>query len=115
MEIFIYKLFRRGEWEEAEKAGVFLGSPDDRRDGFIHLSAAHQVRTTFSKHFAGEDNPVLAVIAVAEVGDRLKWEVSRGGDKFPHLYGVLDLHRMREIFEIPKDSAGGPIFPPEIP
>jgi uncharacterized protein (DUF952 family) len=115
VELFIYKLFRRGEWDEAKKAGVFLGSLDDRRDGYIHLSAAHQVRTTFSKYFAGEDKPILAAIAAGEVGESLKWEASRGGDKFPHLYGALNLRHVRAVFEIARDAAGNPIFPPEIP
>ena len=115
MENFIYKLFRRGEWEEAKKTGIFLGSPDDRRDGFIHLSAAHQVRTTFDKYFVAEDKPILAAIATADTGENVKWEVSRGGDKFPHLYGALPLKHIRACFEIVRDAAGTPIFPPEIP
>jgi uncharacterized protein (DUF952 family) len=115
MKNFIYKLFRRGEWAEAKKAGIFLGSPHDRRDGYIHFSDAHQVRTTFSKYFAGEDRPILAAIAAADAGENLKWEVSRGGDKFPHLYGPLNLKSVRAVFEIVRDAAGSPIFPPEIP
>ncbi len=115
MEKFIYKLFRRGEWEEAKKTGILLGSPHDRRDGYIHFSAAHQVRTTFDKYFAGEDRPILAAIAAADAGEDLKWEVSRGGDKFPHLYGALDLKLVRATFEIARDAVGAPIFPPEIP
>jgi uncharacterized protein (DUF952 family) len=115
MENFIYKLFRRGEWEEAQKTGIFAGSPDDRRDGFIHLSAAHQVRTTFDKYFASEDKPLLAAITAADAGDFLKWEVSRGGDKFPHLYGVLALGQVHAVFEIARDASGRPVFPPEIP
>lgn len=115
MEKFIYKLFRRGEWDEAEKTGIFLGSPHDRRDGYIHFSDAHQVRTTFDKYFAGEDRPILAAIAAADAGKDLKWEVSRGGDKFPHLYGALDLKLVRAVHEIVRDASGSPIFPPEIP
>ena len=115
MENFIYKLFRCGEWEGVKKTGTFLGSQDDRRDGYIHLSAAHQVRATFDKYFADEDKPVLAAIAAADAGAALKWEVSRGGDKFPHLYGVLSLKLVRAVHEIARDAAGEPLFPPEIP
>lgn len=115
MEKFIYKLFRRDEWEEAKKTGIFLGSPHDRRDGYIHFSAAHQVCTTFDKYFANVDRPILAAIASADAGEDLKWEVSRGGEKFPHLYGALDLKLVRAFHEVKRDPAGRPIFPPEIP
>jgi uncharacterized protein (DUF952 family) len=115
MEILIYKLFRHNEWGEAGKSGIFVGSPDDRRDGFIHLSAAHQVRTTYSKYFAAEDRPILAAISAADAGPNLKWETSRGGDTFPHLYGALDLRLVRAVFEIVRDEAGNPVFPPDIP
>ena len=115
MSVFIYKLFRPQEWKAAKTAGEFRGSPDDLRDGFIHLSAAHQVRTTFDKYFSKEYNLVLAAIDAGCLGEALKWEVSRGGEKFPHLYGVLKGADVRATFEIRRDASGRPIFPPEIP
>jgi uncharacterized protein (DUF952 family) len=115
MRVFIYKLLRSREWEATKKAEEFRGSPDDLRDGFIHLSAAHQVRTTFDKYFSDEYNPILAAVDASRLGDALKWEVSRGGEKFPHLYGMLKRADMRETFEIRRDASGRPIFPPEIP
>jgi uncharacterized protein (DUF952 family) len=115
MRNFIYKLFRSQEWQAAKNAGEFRGSPDDLRDGFIHFSAAHQVRTTFDKYFPDQYNPILAAVDASRLGEALKWEMSRGGEKFPHLYGVLKLSHVRETFEIRRDASGRPIFPPEIP
>jgi uncharacterized protein (DUF952 family) len=96
----IYKLFRRAEWDSFQKSKEFHGSPDDLRDGFIHFSASHQARTTFDKYFSMERNPLLASVDASGLGDALKWEVSRGGQKFPHLYGVLGLADVRASFEI---------------
>lgn len=110
----IYKLFRRGEWDSFQGSKEFHGSPDDLRDGFIHFSATQQLRTTFDKYFIMELNPILAAVDARRMGDALKWEVSRGGQKFPHLYGVLKLADVRASFEIRKDAHGRPIFPPEI-
>ena len=93
----IYKLFRRAEWNSFQESREFYGSPDDRRDGFMHFSAAHQVSTTFDKYFSSELNPILAAVGAGGMGDALKWEVSRGGQKFPHLYGVLRLTDVRAL------------------
>ena len=91
----IYKVFRADEWTEAREAGRFEGSTDDRRDGFIHFSPADQVRETVARHFADEDGSVedgLVIVGVDadRLGGDLKWESSRGGIEFPHLYGVWD-------------------------
>jgi len=115
MAEFVYKLFRVNEWEAAKKSGVFKGSPDDVRDGFLHFSAAHQVVTTFGKSFTQEHNLILAAVDATCLGEALKWEVSQGGEKFPHLHAELNLADIREIFEIRRDASGQPIFPPEIP
>jgi uncharacterized protein (DUF952 family) len=115
MTHFIYKLFRQREWQEAVAAGAFYGSADDKRDGFLHFSAAHQVRATFDKYFSAEENPVLAAIDADRLGEALKWELSRGGEKFPHLYGVLKLAELHSVHAIAKGASGRPIFPPEIP
>ncbi len=78
----------RAEWQAAVTAGRFEGSAIDHKDGFIHLSAAHQVRETAARHFAGRDG--LMLVAFPEDGlENLKWEPSRGGDLFPHVYGPI--------------------------
>src|SRR5689334_18021255 len=87
----IYKILRAAEWQEAERDGVFRGSPDDKRDGFIHFSTAEQTPGTYEKYFSGQPGLVLAAIDATALGLGLKWEPSRGGALFPHLYGDLPL------------------------
>lgn len=82
------KIFRAAEWVAFREAGRFEGSADDRRDGFIHLSAPSQVEGTLARHFAGEAGLVLARLAVG-ADPALKLEVSRGGEPFPHLFRAL--------------------------
>ena len=81
--------------------GIYEGSEVDRRDGFIHLSAAHQVRATAQKHFSGKADLVLISIREENLGPSLKWEASRGGDLFPHIYGPLQLDAMVEAVPLP--------------
>jgi uncharacterized protein (DUF952 family) len=87
----VYKICRPEEWQAAEHDGVFCGSPDDRRDGFIHFSAAVQVPGTVEKYFSGQAGLILIAIDARALGAALKWEPSRGGALFPHLYGDLSL------------------------
>lgn len=89
MSEVIYKICPRSEWEAAESAGVYRGSADDQRDGFIHLSRKEQVDGTLAKHFAGKKDLVLVSVEADVLGDALKFEPSRGGELFPHLYGDL--------------------------
>ena len=110
----VYKIARKAEWDEAQKSGVFTGSPDDKRDGFIHLSSAPQVRATCAIHFARERDLLLVAIEAERLGPSLKWETSRKGEKFPHLYGPLRLTDVRSVLAITGDQER-PIFPPEIP
>lgn len=84
----VYKLLRESEHELLERFGRFAGSPDDERDGFVHLSSAHQVAGTAAKYFADE-NVVLVGLSVESLGDALRFEESRGGALFPHLYGAI--------------------------
>lgn len=86
----IYKLVPRWEWTAAKAAGVFLGSPVDVTDGFIHFSTAAQAGETARKYFAGLDDILVVAFEADDLGPGLKWEPSRGGDLFPHLYGPLD-------------------------
>jgi uncharacterized protein (DUF952 family) len=85
----IYKILRPGEWAELNAAGETAGAPVDVADGFVHFSTATQVTETAARHFAGEDGLILAAFDAEAMGDALKWEVSRGGAEFPHLYAPL--------------------------
>ena len=85
----IYKILSRAEWDAACEAGTFLGSGVDVKDGFIHFSTADQWRETLEKHFAGQADVLLVAVQTDALGPDLKWEPSRGGALFPHLYGPL--------------------------
>jgi uncharacterized protein (DUF952 family) len=111
----IYKIFRASEWAAAQRARQFAGSPDDIRDGFIHFSTAEQLRGTLAKYFVAESEIVLAAIDASALGDGLKWEVSRGGMKFPHLYASLPLDAVRQLTRHARDTSGGFVLPTEIP
>ncbi|MGN6765468.1 MAG: DUF952 domain-containing protein [Rhizobiaceae bacterium] len=87
----IYKIVTQDEWREAEKEGLFRGAPVDLADGYIHFSTAGQVAETAAKHFAGKAGLLLVAVDEAALGDRLRYEVSRGGALFPHLYADLPL------------------------
>jgi len=107
----IYKICTSTEWRDAERAGVYSGSAVDRRDGFIHFSTAEQAAETAAKHFAGQRDLMLVSVDVAALGDRLKWEPSRGGALFPHLYGGLELAAARRVEPLPLDASGRHVFP----
>jgi uncharacterized protein (DUF952 family) len=86
----IYKICPASAWREAEGEGVYRGSADDQRDGFIHFSTAAQVPVTLARHFAGQSGLLLVAVDAERLGEALRYEPSRGGDLFPHLYGDLD-------------------------
>ncbi|CAN5295751.1 DUF952 domain-containing protein [soil metagenome] len=96
----IYKICPASAWREAERQGVFRGSADDRRDGFIHFSTASQVAGTVAKHFAGQTGLFLIAVDADALGEALKWEPSRGGELFPHLYGDLDIGAVTTILDL---------------
>jgi uncharacterized protein (DUF952 family) len=85
----IYKILDKTDWAILRKSGRFEGSADDKRDGFIHLSTAAQLRGTAAKHFSGRGDLALLEIEAERIGDALRWEPSRDGLLFPHLHGVL--------------------------
>lgn len=97
----LYKIMSRREWETAQAQGIYEGSDADRRDRFIHLSAAHQVRATAQKHFSGQSDLLLISIGEEALGQSLKWEVSRGSDVFPHNYGSVPLSAVSEVIPLP--------------
>lgn len=107
----IYKICSIPLWRAAERAGVFRGSEVDRRDGFIHFSSAAQVVETAGKHFTGQSGLLLVRIDSAKLGDRLKWEPSRGGALFPHLYGDLNLSAVISVEPLPLGPDGRHVFP----
>jgi uncharacterized protein (DUF952 family) len=110
----IYKICERGAWAQAQLEGAFGGSAADLRDGFIHLSTAAQLRDTAAKHFAGAANLLLVAVDADALGDRLKWELSRGGDLFPHLYGELPLAAVLWAKSLPLAPDGRHVFPEQI-
>jgi uncharacterized protein (DUF952 family) len=107
----IYKICDAAIWCEAERSGVFRGAAIDLRDGYIHFSTADQAIETAARHFAGQSDLVLAVIDAEALGDRLKWEPSRGGALFPHLYGTLPISAVRRVVPLPVGPDGRHVFP----
>ncbi len=105
----IYKIVSAAEWSDAELTQVFVGSAADRRDGFIHLSTGSQVRGTAARHFAGQDDLRLVVVSPAALD--IRWEPSRDGALFPHLYGPLPLAAVRAVHVLRLDEAGVHGFP----
>lgn len=91
---------------------MFRGSAIDRQDGFIHFSSAEQAPETAAKHFAGERDLVLLRVDAARLGNRLKWEPSRGGALFPHLYGGLEVAAVIRVDPLPLAADGHHKFPP---
>jgi uncharacterized protein (DUF952 family) len=111
----IYKICTAAEWAQAERAGRYRGSAVDRQDGFIHFSTAAQAAETAARHFAGQHGLVLVSVDAGALGERLKWEPSRGGALFPHLYGDLDRSAVRSVVPLPLDASGRHVFPAELP
>jgi len=106
MPTLIYKIATREAWDEARALTRYEGSADDARDGFIHLSTAPQLGATLAKHFAGQEGLVLLAVDADALGDSLKWEPSRGGELFPHLYGPLTLDAVTGMADLPLDAKG---------
>lgn len=104
----IYKILPRAEWEAARAAGRFEGSPVDHQDGFIHFSTGKQAQETARRYFAGVPDLVVLEVESDELIIGLKWEPSRGGDLFPHLYGALSVHAVLAVHEAPLGPDGAP-------
>jgi len=112
MTTTIYHVCRAEDWAAAEATGAYRGSADDRRDGFIHFSTAAQVVESVAKHRAGQEGLVLLAVEAAALGEALKWEPSRGGQLFPHLYGPLAPAAVRWTRPLPLGADGRHRFPP---
>lgn len=108
--MLIFKIFRRPEWDAFKAAGQTAGAPVDLADGYIHFSAAAQLPGTAARHFASESDLVLVAVAPDSLGEALKWEPSRGGQLFPHLYRPLRLSEVVWDKSLPL-GATGHIFP----
>jgi uncharacterized protein (DUF952 family) len=107
----IYKICTAGEWREAERAGVYRGSAVDLKDGFIHFSTAEQAAETAAKWFAGQRDLVLVAVDADALGGMVRWEPSRGGALFPHLYRPLDVKAVLRVDPLPLDETGRHVFP----
>jgi uncharacterized protein (DUF952 family) len=107
----IYKICPAEAWREAERQGAYHGSADDARDGFIHFSTAAQVPGTAAKHFTGQDGLVLVAVPAEALGTALRWEPSRGGDLFPHLYGELAPRAATGVTALPLGADGSHQIP----
>ncbi len=102
----IYKICPASAWREAERQGVYRGSADDARDGFIHFSLASQVAETARKHFFGQTGLFLIEVDADVLDGALRWERSRNGELFPHLYGELDLGAVTAVLDVHARSDG---------
>lgn len=110
----IYKLLSRDLWLEAEERGRFDGSEVDLKDGFIHFSTGGQLRETARRHFAGARGLVLVAVDPATLGTSLRWEASRGGDLFPHLYEPMSLDAVLYVEDVETMADGSHHFPDSV-
>lgn len=108
---FIYKIATKEQWAEATDTGLFKGAPVDLADGYIHFSTADQMHETAAKHFHGQKDLLLVEVKTEALGDALKWEVSRGGALFPHLYAELDVTHAERVMPLKDLTDGGHQFP----
>jgi uncharacterized protein (DUF952 family) len=102
----IYKVANADEFNAARDDGIYAGAPIDLEDGFIHFSTAAQLPETLRLHFRGRDDLVIAAVRTADLGNALKWEPSRGGALFPHLYGNLEMKSVYWVEPIVVDEDG---------
>ena len=111
----IYKIVPETTWQEARAVGIFHGASIDLADGYIHLSTATQAKQTAALHFAGQTGLLLVAVDTVSLGDALKFEPSRGGDLFPHLYGLLPMTSVLWEKPLPIAPDGTHLFPEILP
>ena len=111
--MLIYKILTTAQWEELQAGGETRGAPVDVADGFVHFSTAAQVRETAAKHFAGQEGLWMLAVDADALGQTLKWEPSRGGDLFPHLYARLRLTDVIWSRPLPIET-GTHVFPDDL-
>ena len=105
-DAIIYKILRQSEWAELQHEGHFDGSVHDKRDGFIHMSTSGQLQGTLDKHYTDGDVVILVAVRLADIERDVKWEVSRGGAEFPHIYGELPLSAVEHHWALSPDPKG---------
>lgn len=110
----IYHMCKAEEWQAAQASGSYAGSSQDRADGFIHFSALDQLVVSAAKHRAGQEGLVLIEADAEQLGEVLRWEASRGGALFPHLYGALPVTAVTGAWPLPLDAAGRHRFPADL-
>lgn len=110
----IFKIFRAEEFAVFEAAGETAGAPIDLEDGYIHFSTSAQVRETAAKHFSGEEDLVLLALEADNLGDALRWEPSRGGQLFPHLYRNMSRADVLWVQPLPLGPDGAHRFPEDM-
>ncbi len=111
MTELIYHLAAASAWEAATGAGAYSGAEEDRADGFLHFSTKEQIAESAARHKAGRTDLVLLAVDVASLGDALKWEPSRGGALFPHLYGDVPLSAVRAAVPLKVGPDGRHVMP----
>lgn len=114
MEPTVYKVCSQNAWNDARQRGAFTGSPDDLRDGYIHLSTARQLPGTLAKHFAGQIDLVLISFQSETLGAALRWEPSRAGELFPHYYGDLPAVLALSVAPLPLGASGIHVLPEDL-
>lgn len=107
MDKFVYKILTVEDWEAFRLTGEYVGSADDKRDGFIHLSTSAQMQGTLDKHYKTVPKVIIVELEAANMGPALKYEISRGGAAFPHLYGALELAHMTQFWPLSAGPQGG--------
>ena len=112
--ITAYKICTGNEWHQLQENGSIFGSPDDLRDGFIHLSTADQVAQTAAKFFTGRTDLVLLAVNLSQLGDALRWETSGSGRTYPHLYAPLRLDDVVASTPLKLGPDGRHILPSEL-
>lgn len=110
----IYKIIDKEEWAAAETEGLFKGASIDLSDGYIHFSTATQAPETAALHFTGQAGLALVSVSTKALGDALKWEASRGGDLFPHLYAPLEMRHVARVDDLPVGPDGKHHFPTHV-
>ncbi len=110
----IYHMCKEEEWRTAEASGYYHGSSQDQADGFIHFSTLEQIVVSAAKHRAGQDGLVLIEVQAERLAEALKWEASRGGALFPHLYGALPVEAVARLWPLPLGDDGRHCFPTDL-
>jgi uncharacterized protein (DUF952 family) len=110
-DLFAYKILTKDQYDQLKTDGTFKGAPVDLQDGYIHLSTREQAAETAAKHFAAQDNLVMLMVDLAPFGEAVKWEESRGGALFPHLYADLPLSAVAGKVVLRLDDQGRHLFP----